>query len=84
MKKTFVCDDSMIITIPIGGLRDAREGQLMPEKFQCVYRDHYKVFAVKGKPKPLGVSSVVSYTDRVMIKDYFIVLYFYFFALIYT
>uniref|UniRef100_A0A671W548 Uncharacterized protein n=1 Tax=Sparus aurata TaxID=8175 RepID=A0A671W548_SPAAU len=35
MKKTFVCDESMIITIPIGSLNDAREGQLMPEKFRC-------------------------------------------------
>uniref|UniRef100_A0A671W552 Uncharacterized protein n=1 Tax=Sparus aurata TaxID=8175 RepID=A0A671W552_SPAAU len=55
MKKTFVCDESMIITIPIGSLNDAREGQLMPEKFRCVYKDSYKVFALNGKPKPLGL-----------------------------
>lgn len=60
MKKTFVCDESMIITIPIGSLRDAREGQLMPEKFQCVYRDSYKVFVLKGKPKPLGAAQAIA------------------------
>ncbi|KAM6935402.1 uncharacterized protein PEZ65_005759 isoform 2-T2 [Lycodopsis pacificus] len=63
MKKTFACDESMIITIPIGSLRVAGEGQLMPETFQCVYKDSYKVFAIKGKPKPLGfvVCGILSY-----------------------
>ncbi|XP_068426765.1 membrane-spanning 4-domains subfamily A member 4A [Clinocottus analis] len=60
MKKTFVCDDSMIITIPIGSLRDSGEGQLMPEKFHCVYKDSYKIFAVKGKPKPLGAAQAIA------------------------
>lgn len=69
MKKTFVCDGSMIITIPIGSLRDTGEGQLMPEKFQCVYKDSYKIFAVKGKPKPLGVSWILSYTRRFIMDD---------------
>uniref|UniRef100_A0A672J6T5 Uncharacterized protein n=1 Tax=Salarias fasciatus TaxID=181472 RepID=A0A672J6T5_SALFA len=54
MKRTFCCDDSMIITIPIGSLKDVREGQLMPDKFHCVFRDSYKVFAIHGKPRPLG------------------------------
>ncbi|KAF7669469.1 hypothetical protein LDENG_00186330 [Lucifuga dentata] len=54
MKKTFTCDESMVITIPIGSLKDMQEGQLMPEKFHCVFRDVYKVFVIKGKPKPLG------------------------------
>uniref|UniRef100_A0A3Q4HI25 Membrane-spanning 4-domains subfamily A member 4D-like n=1 Tax=Neolamprologus brichardi TaxID=32507 RepID=A0A3Q4HI25_NEOBR len=54
MRKTFVCDESMIITIPIGSLRDLRDGQLMPEKFHCVFRDSYKVFVIKGKPTPMG------------------------------
>ncbi|KAF3839838.1 hypothetical protein F7725_018555, partial [Dissostichus mawsoni] len=58
MKKTFQCDESMIITIPIGSLRDARE--LMPEKFHCVYKDHFKVFVVKGKPKPLGAAQAIA------------------------
>ncbi|KAI9536567.1 hypothetical protein NQZ68_032362 [Dissostichus eleginoides] len=58
MKKTFQCDESMIITIPIGRLRDARE--LMPEKFHCVYKDHFKVFVVKGKPKPLGAAQAIA------------------------
>ncbi|KAF0045334.1 hypothetical protein F2P81_001863 [Scophthalmus maximus] len=26
----------------------------MPEKFNCVFRDSFKVFVVRGKPKPLG------------------------------
>lgn len=56
MKKTFTCNESMIITIPIGSLKDAGDGQLMPEKFHCVFRDSYKVFVIRGKPKPLGVS----------------------------
>uniref|UniRef100_A0A3Q1HIP1 Uncharacterized protein n=1 Tax=Anabas testudineus TaxID=64144 RepID=A0A3Q1HIP1_ANATE len=54
MKKTFTCNESMIITIPIGSLKDAGDGQLMPDKFHCVFRDSYKVFVLKGKPRPLG------------------------------
>ncbi|KAM7420665.1 hypothetical protein PAMA_015069 [Pampus argenteus] len=60
MKNTFTCNDSMIITIPIGSLKDAREGQLLPEKFHCVFRDAYKVFAIKGKPKPLGAVQAIA------------------------
>ncbi|XP_073341876.1 uncharacterized protein [Pagrus major] len=60
MKKTFVCDESMIITIPIGSLNGAREGQLMPDKFQCVYKDSYKIFAINGKPKPLGAAQAIA------------------------
>ncbi|XP_060906477.1 membrane-spanning 4-domains subfamily A member 4D [Labrus mixtus] len=60
MKKTFVCDDTMIITIPIGSLKDSSDGQLMPEKFHCVYKDSYKVFAARGKPKPLGAAQVIA------------------------
>lgn len=63
MKKTFVCDESMIITIPIGSVKSARVGQLMPERFQCVYKDSFKIFVLNGKPKPLGVSSVVFFTQ---------------------
>ncbi|XP_042346804.1 uncharacterized protein LOC121946338 [Plectropomus leopardus] len=59
-KKTFECDESMIITIPIGSLRNARDGQLMPEKFQCVYKDSYKVFVIRGKPKPLGAAQAIA------------------------
>uniref|UniRef100_A0A3Q3LVY4 Uncharacterized protein n=1 Tax=Mastacembelus armatus TaxID=205130 RepID=A0A3Q3LVY4_9TELE len=60
MKKTFICNDSMIITIPIGSLKDAGDGQLMPEKFHCVFRDFYKVFVLKGKPKPLGAAQIIA------------------------
>lgn len=70
MKKTFVCDESVIITIPLGSLMDARDGQLMPDKFQCVYRDSYKVFVVNGKPKPLGVSWTVSFTGQVIHRPF--------------
>uniref|UniRef100_UPI0037E8439C membrane-spanning 4-domains subfamily A member 4D-like n=1 Tax=Semicossyphus pulcher TaxID=241346 RepID=UPI0037E8439C len=60
MKKTFVCDETMIVTIPIGSLRDGNDGQLMPEKFHCVYKDYYKVFAIKGRPKPLGAAQALA------------------------
>uniref|UniRef100_UPI0037E855F5 membrane-spanning 4-domains subfamily A member 4D-like n=1 Tax=Semicossyphus pulcher TaxID=241346 RepID=UPI0037E855F5 len=60
MKKTFVCDETMIVTIPIGSLRDGNDGQLMPEKFHCVYKDYYKVFAIKGRPKPLGAAQTLA------------------------
>ncbi|XP_068614353.1 membrane-spanning 4-domains subfamily A member 4A [Brachionichthys hirsutus] len=60
MRKTFVCDESMIITIPIGSLTDAHDGQLMPEKFQCMYKDSYKIFVMNGKPKPIGAAQVIT------------------------
>ncbi|XP_076745705.1 uncharacterized protein LOC143420947 [Maylandia zebra] len=60
MRKTFVCDESMIITIPIGSLRDLRDGQLMPEKFHCVFRDSYKLFVIKGKPTPMGAAQAIA------------------------
>lgn len=58
MKMTFLCDEKMVITIPIG-MKDMPGGHCMPEKFHCVYRDFYKVFVVNGKPKPLGVSLII-------------------------
>ncbi|XP_038125386.1 uncharacterized protein LOC119772810 [Cyprinodon tularosa] len=60
MRKTFVCDESMIITIPIASLRKIQEGQLMPENFHCVFRDNFKVFAVRGKPRPLGAAQAIA------------------------
>ncbi|XP_061572687.1 uncharacterized protein LOC133430261 [Cololabis saira] len=54
MKKTFVCDSSMIITIPIKSLRDVQDGHLMPDNFHCVFKDSYKVFVLRGKPKAFG------------------------------
>ncbi|MED6268222.1 hypothetical protein CHARACLAT_020160 [Characodon lateralis] len=59
MRKTFICDESMIITIPIGRLKNIQEGQLMPENFYCVFKDNFKVFAVRGKPKPLGAAQAI-------------------------
>ncbi|XP_023131305.1 uncharacterized protein LOC111572053 [Amphiprion ocellaris] len=59
VRKTFVCDESMIITIPIGGL-GLREDQLMPEKFHCVFKDSYKLFVIRGKPRPLGAAQTIA------------------------
>ncbi|XP_051813030.1 uncharacterized protein LOC127536491 isoform X3 [Acanthochromis polyacanthus] len=59
VRKTFVCDESMIITIPIGGL-GLREDQLMPEKFHCVFKDSYKIFVIRGKPRPLGAVQAIA------------------------
>lgn len=59
MKKTFLCDESMVITIPIGSLKDVSVDQNFPVRFHCVYRDFYKVFVINGKPKPLGVSLII-------------------------
>ncbi|XP_008430764.1 uncharacterized protein LOC103478597 isoform X3 [Poecilia reticulata] len=60
MRKTFICNESMIITIPIGSLKNIQEGQLMPENFHCVFRDNFKVFVVRGKPKPLGAAQAIA------------------------
>ncbi|XP_040923688.1 uncharacterized protein LOC121201703 [Betta splendens] len=60
MRKTFKCNESMIITIPIGNLKEAGDGQLMPEKFHCVFKDSYKVFVINGKPKPLGAAQAIA------------------------
>ncbi|KAG7474134.1 hypothetical protein JOB18_002579 [Solea senegalensis] len=60
MRRTFECNESMIITIPIGNLKDAGAGQLMPEKFICMFRDSYKVFVCNGKPKPLGAAQAMT------------------------
>ncbi|CAL1611272.1 unnamed protein product [Knipowitschia caucasica] len=59
-KTTFVCDETMILTIPIGSLKGAREGQLMPDKFYCVFKDAFKIFVQKGKPKALGAAQAVT------------------------
>ncbi|XP_062394018.1 uncharacterized protein LOC134082363 isoform X2 [Sardina pilchardus] len=59
MRFTFRSDDRMVITIPLGSLREVREGQLMPERFTCVFKDVYKVF-LRGHPKALGMSQLVA------------------------
>ncbi|XP_016303380.1 uncharacterized protein LOC107659080 isoform X2 [Sinocyclocheilus anshuiensis] len=57
MRYTFKPDDCMVINIPLGNLRNMRDGQLMPEKFTCIFKDAYKVF-LKGRPKELGVAQL--------------------------
>lgn len=67
-----MCDDSMIITIPLSGQMNVREAQLMPETFHCVFKDFYKVFAINGRPKPLGVSCFA------VLDDIYIYIYLFF------
>ncbi|XP_077432343.1 uncharacterized protein LOC144058027 isoform X2 [Vanacampus margaritifer] len=55
MRKTFVCDDAMIINIPIEKDNEGR-GHAMPRDFHCVFRDTFKVFAYNGFPRPLGAA----------------------------
>ncbi|XP_043116020.1 membrane-spanning 4-domains subfamily A member 4D [Puntigrus tetrazona] len=57
MRYTFKPDDCMVISIPLGSLRNTRDGQLMPEKFTCVFKDTYKIF-LKGRPKELGAAQL--------------------------
>ncbi|XP_036071667.1 uncharacterized protein LOC112143513 isoform X2 [Oryzias melastigma] len=59
MKNTFVCDESMIITIPVGSIQELQDGQLMPEQFYCVFNDHFKVLVIKGKAQPLGAAQAI-------------------------
>ncbi|XP_051920444.1 uncharacterized protein LOC127600183 [Hippocampus zosterae] len=59
MRKTFVCDDSMIIDIPIRKDRE-RRSRVMPQEFQCVFQDMFKVFANNGFPKPLGAAQCLT------------------------
>lgn len=47
----------MVISIPLGSIRNMSDGQLMPEKFTCVFKDAYKVF-LKGRPKELGAAQL--------------------------
>ncbi|KAM9436247.1 uncharacterized protein Hap1MRO34_000750 isoform 1-T2 [Clarias gariepinus] len=59
MRYTFKPDDCMVITIPLGSIRNAREGQLMPDKFTCRFKDSYKVFQ-RGRPKALGAAQIIT------------------------
>ncbi|KAI4898838.1 hypothetical protein NFI96_024187, partial [Prochilodus magdalenae] len=59
MRYTFKSDDCMVITIPLQNIRNTRDGQLMPEKFTCVFKDMYKVF-LKGRPKALGSAQITT------------------------
>ncbi|KAI5611881.1 hypothetical protein C0J50_0549 [Silurus asotus] len=59
MRYTFKPDDCMVITIPLGSIKNAGEGQLMPDKFTCRFKDSYKVFQ-QGRPKALGVAQIIT------------------------
>ncbi|XP_060756428.1 uncharacterized protein LOC132867497 [Neoarius graeffei] len=59
MRYTFKADDCMVITIPLGSIRNAREGQLMPDKFTCRFKDTYKVFQ-QGYPKAFGAAQIIT------------------------
>ena len=64
MRHTFRCDEGMLITIPLGTLKDGQQGELMPDQFHCVFRDVYKVFITKGKPKRVGVCIYCFYSNK--------------------
>ncbi|GAA6068366.1 uncharacterized protein LOC113634374 isoform X1 [Tachysurus ichikawai] len=59
MRYTFKPDDCMVITIPLTSVRNAAEGQLMPDKFSCRFKDNYKVYQ-RGWPKALGVAQIAT------------------------
>ncbi|XP_062841234.1 uncharacterized protein LOC134300742 [Trichomycterus rosablanca] len=59
MRYTFKSDNCMVITIPLTSIRNAQEGQIMPEKFTCKFRDVYKVF-LRGRPKAIGVAQIIT------------------------
>ncbi|XP_061632807.1 uncharacterized protein LOC133479613 isoform X5 [Phyllopteryx taeniolatus] len=60
MRKTFVCDDSTIITICLGKDSEGRGLAMMPREFSCVFQDMFKVFAYNGFPKPLGAAQCLA------------------------
>ncbi|XP_066542662.1 membrane-spanning 4-domains subfamily A member 4D [Hoplias malabaricus] len=59
MKYSFKSDDCMVITIPIQSIRNAADGQLLPENFTCVFKDMYKVF-LRGRPKAMGAAQMTT------------------------
>ncbi|XP_026989096.2 uncharacterized protein LOC113634374 isoform X2 [Tachysurus fulvidraco] len=59
MRYTFKPDDCMVITIPLTSVRNAAEGQLMPDKFSCRFKDTYKVYQ-RGWPKALGAAQIAT------------------------
>ncbi|XP_052002778.1 membrane-spanning 4-domains subfamily A member 4A-like isoform X2 [Xyrauchen texanus] len=74
MRYTFKPDDCMVITIPLASIRNMNDGQLMPEKFTCVFKDAYKVF-LKGRPKELGAAQLsigifVICVGALMVQEY--------------
>ncbi|KAM8826371.1 uncharacterized protein ACB058_019691 isoform 1-T1 [Synchiropus picturatus] len=52
MRKSFVTDKSMVISIPVESYNN-----VWPEQFHCLFKDAFKVFVHHGRPTALGVSS---------------------------
>ncbi|XP_051575431.1 membrane-spanning 4-domains subfamily A member 4D-like [Myxocyprinus asiaticus] len=74
MRYTFKPDDCMVITIPLASIRNVRDGQLMPDKFSCIFKDAYKVF-LKGRPKELGTAQLsigifIICVGALMVQEY--------------
>ncbi|KAK3515589.1 hypothetical protein QTP70_024617 [Hemibagrus guttatus] len=75
MRYTFKPDDCMVITIPLASVRNAREGQLMPDKFTCRFKDSYKLYQ-RGRPKALGVAQIATAVFILCLAGLFIDLHF--------
>ncbi|MGH0150960.1 UNVERIFIED_CONTAM: hypothetical protein FKN15_032356 [Acipenser sinensis] len=55
MAPTYTADDRIIITIPLGKLKDLQRGEkYIPETFSSTFSDSYKLF-LNGQPKALGM-----------------------------
>ncbi|KAM9852468.1 uncharacterized protein ACBR49_005536 [Aulostomus maculatus] len=60
MRKTFVCDESIIITVPTESLVDAQQGPVMPQKLISVFKDRYKIFVRRGRPNVFGAAQAIA------------------------
>ncbi|KAM8826372.1 uncharacterized protein ACB058_019691 isoform 2-T3 [Synchiropus picturatus] len=55
MRKSFVTDKSMVISIPVESYNN-----VWPEQFHCLFKDAFKVFVHHGRPTALGAAQVTS------------------------
>ncbi|KAK1155427.1 membrane-spanning 4-domains subfamily A member 12-like [Acipenser oxyrinchus oxyrinchus] len=59
MASTYTADDRMIITIPLGKLKDLQRGEKYnPETFSSTFSDSYKLF-LNGQLKALGAVQIL-------------------------